>query len=185
MIKIAKMIILVQMVVVTEPPPCYIETHLLDASNRDEPCPGLSTHRVMPDGSIGKCPPSCFFIPASRVESMESTMNATLMLFSARDAKTRFGEVLDTALGRPVGITKHDRLTAYVVSKNQYEGLLQKIEELEERLWAYGAELAREEGFATAKEVDALLASLRNPHDAAQNKQAGTEIPKRSRRKAV
>ena len=110
-------------------------------------------------------------------------MNATtLTLFSARDAKTRFGEVLDTALGSPVGITKHDRLTAYVVSKSQYEALVSKVEELEDRLWVVGAELAREDGYASAKEVDAFLASLRNPQDAAKNKQAGAEGPKRPRR---
>ncbi|MBV8261363.1 MAG: type II toxin-antitoxin system Phd/YefM family antitoxin, partial [Paraburkholderia sp.] len=49
--------------------------------------------------------------------------STTLVTYSARDAKTRFGEVLDEALGRPVGITRHERLTAYVVSKRDFESL--------------------------------------------------------------
>ena len=112
-------------------------------------------------------------------------MNDTLTIFSARDAKARFGEVLDTALAQPVGITKHERLTAYVISKNRYEGLLRKVDELEERLWAYGTELAREEGFASAAEADAFLASLRNALNATQDQQAGTEVSQRARRKTI
>jgi prevent-host-death family protein len=57
---------------------------------------------------------------------------APFTIFSAKDAKARFGEMLDEALGRPVGITKHDRLTAYVVSKHHFEEMLANIERLEE-----------------------------------------------------
>jgi len=112
-------------------------------------------------------------------------MNSALTIFSARDAKTKFGEVLDTALGNPVGITKHDRLTAYIVSKNQYEGLVHKVEELEDRLWSYGAALAREEGFASADEVNAFLANLRNPNEAASDNKTSAKVLKGARRKAA
>ena len=88
-------------------------------------------------------------------------MNAmTLPLFSARDAKTKFGEVLDTALGRPVGITKHDRLTAYIVSKYEFESMKQTIENLEDQIWLLKAEAARIEGFANARQVSAFLANM-------------------------
>ncbi|WP_186104953.1 type II toxin-antitoxin system Phd/YefM family antitoxin [Burkholderia gladioli] len=88
---------------------------------------------------------------------------ATLVTFSARDAKTRFGELLDAALGQPVGITRHDRLTAYVVSKRDFDGLRDRLQELEDMLWLMRAEAARTEGFASDEEVKAFLALDRNP----------------------
>ena len=86
---------------------------------------------------------------------------ATFTIFSAKDAKTRFGELLDEALSRPVGITKHDRLTAYVVSKRDFEAMLERIQELEDQLWLAKADLARKEGFVGAERVDALLRDVR------------------------
>lgn len=71
------------------------------------------------------------------------TVNEALITFSARDAKARFGEVLDEALGRPVGITRHERLTAYVVSKRDFESLRDRVQELEDKLWLLQAEIAR------------------------------------------
>jgi prevent-host-death family protein len=88
------------------------------------------------------------------------------LTFTAKDAKTRFGELLDEALGRPVGITKHDRLTAYVVSKRDFEQMLATIETLEDQLWLAKAELARKDGFVGAEQVDALLSDVRNFDDA-------------------
>ena len=101
-------------------------------------------------------------------------MNA-LTLFSARDAKTRFGEVLDTALGRPVGITKHDRLTAYIVSKFTFEAMQKKIEELEDEVWLIKAQAARAEGFVEPSDVNAFLTKLRDG-DEPQTKSNKTSI---------
>lgn len=89
-------------------------------------------------------------------------MKPQTLTFSARDAKTRFGEVLDEALGRPIGITRHDRLTAYVVSKRDFDALVGRVQELEDQLWLAKADAARSEGFASAKDVEALLAEHRN-----------------------
>lgn len=108
-------------------------------------------------------------------------MNATL-LYTARDAKTRFGELLDQALGQPVGITRHDRLTAYLVSKRDFEALMAKVQELEDQLWLARAEAARAEGFATRDEVDAFLSNLRNVTDEAGNHQEGPERPREAGR---
>ena len=85
---------------------------------------------------------------------------ATLITFSARDAKARFGELLDRALGHPVGITKHDRLTAYVVSKIEYEAMVERLQELEDQLWLLKADAAREEGYVSPKGVEALLSNI-------------------------
>ena len=100
----------------------------------------------------------------------------TLAMFSARDAKAKFGEVLDTALGRVVGITKHDRLTAYIVSKHVFETMTQRIETLEDQLWLLKADAARAEGWASADDVDALLQKVRQAGDESENDKAGPQV---------
>ncbi|MFB9242115.1 type II toxin-antitoxin system Phd/YefM family antitoxin [Massilia antarctica] len=87
---------------------------------------------------------------------------SNLTTFSAADATTRFAELLDTALGQPVGITMDDRVTAYLVSKSAYEAMLERLENLEDQLWTFQAEVARKEGFAEQEEVEGLLRRLRN-----------------------
>lgn len=87
--------------------------------------------------------------------------NATLTTFSAKDAKARFGEVLDEALGSPVGITRHERLTAYVVSKRDFEAVMTRLQELEDQLWLAKASAARSEGYATTDDVSAFLHDFR------------------------
>ncbi len=86
---------------------------------------------------------------------------SNLTTFSAKDAKAHFGELLDTALGRPVGITKHERLTAYVVSKNDFESMVERMQFLEDQLWLLQANSAREEGFVSPKTTDALMSKIR------------------------
>jgi prevent-host-death family protein len=109
--------------------------------------------------------------------------NATLTTFSAKDAKARFGEVLDEALGRPVGITKHDRLTAYVVSKRDFEAMAAKIQDLEDQLWLMKADAARKDGFASPEDVDAFLSKVRNLDDeAVKTNKASAEGPGRAGR---
>ncbi len=44
---------------------------------------------------------------------------------SANDAKARFGQMLDTARRDPVIIEKHGRAVALVISKEDYDNLLQ------------------------------------------------------------
>lgn len=95
---------------------------------------------------------------------------SSLPVFTARDAKAKFGEVLDTALGRPVGITKHDRLTAYIVSKMQFESMMDTIQKLEDQLWLAKADAARAEGFASANEVSAFLQTTRDDDEPAHHK---------------
>ncbi len=93
------------------------------------------------------------------------TASAPFITFSAKDAKARFGELLDEALGQPVGITKHDRLTAYVISKRDFESMLANIKNLEDQLWLAKADLARKEGFVGPDRVDALLSDFRSIND--------------------
>ncbi|WP_431206717.1 type II toxin-antitoxin system Phd/YefM family antitoxin [Burkholderia cepacia] len=99
----------------------------------------------------------------------------SLVTFSARDAKTRFGEVLDEALGHPVGITRHDRLTAYVVSKRDFDGMRERLQELEDQLWLLRADAARAEGFASDEEVKAFLAVNRNTINESETNKTGPQ----------
>jgi prevent-host-death family protein len=106
-------------------------------------------------------------------------MNETLLTFSARDAKTRFGEVLDEALGRPVGITRHDRLTAYVVSKRDFDALRERLQDLEDKLWLAQAEAARNDGFVSDSEVAAFLSNARNlGHESNADEAGAQSLPK-------
>ncbi len=94
-----------------------------------------------------------------------------LTLFTAKDAKARFGELLDTALGRPVGITKHERLTAYVLSKNAYDAMVDRLQELEDQVWLLKADAARKEGFVGSEIVADILGKL--GEEAASDQQTG------------
>jgi len=104
-------------------------------------------------------------------------MTSTLTTFSAMDATARFGEILDEALSRPIGITRHNRLTAYVVSKRDFDELVNHIRELEDQLWLAKAEIARNEGYANAEEVSAFLSASRNAAAEAEDDQAGAKGP--------
>jgi prevent-host-death family protein len=107
-------------------------------------------------------------------------MVSQTLTFTARDAKTRFGEVLDEALGQPVGITRHDRLTAYVVSKRDFDALTNRVHELEDQLWLAKADAARNEGFASKSDVEALLAAHRNFGNAFDDDKDGSQGRKKT-----
>lgn len=109
----------------------------------------------------------------------------TLTTFTARDAKTRFGEVLDEALGRPIGITRHDRLTAYVVSKRDFDALVSRVQDLEDQLWLAKADAARNEGFASDEDVRVFLGANGNQDDEPKIDEAGAKSLRKTRRKAV
>jgi prevent-host-death family protein len=120
--------------------------------------------------------------PMGKRPEKRVSMNNALVTFTARDAKTRFGEVLDEALGQPVGITRHDRLTAYVVSKRDFDALRARVQELEDELWLVRAQAARKDGFANESEVEAFLRNARNGLDESKDDEAGTQSLPRSGR---
>lgn len=47
--------------------------------------------------------------------------------FSARDAKNRFGYLIDTARQEPVSVEKHGRPVVVVLSIEDYESLLARL----------------------------------------------------------
>ena len=101
---------------------------------------------------------------------------AALTTFSAQDAETRFGELLEQASGAPVGITRHNRLAAYLISRTDYEALVEKIQFLEDQLWLAKADAARAEGRADEQRVNAFLHDFSEEinHEEAAIPKAGT-----------
>ena len=97
------------------------------------------------------------------------TTAATLKLYTAKDAKTQFGEVLDEASRKPVGITKRGRVAAYILSRRDFDAMASRIQDLEDQLWLAKADLAREEGFVGSERVKAILGVLGD----AKNEEAG------------
>jgi prevent-host-death family protein len=88
---------------------------------------------------------------------------------SATEASTRLDELLEQAAERPVGITRKDELAAYLVSKQDFEALVAKIQELEDQLCLAKVEIVRGGGFLGADDVDALL----NCGGISRNEEAG------------
>ena len=91
-------------------------------------------------------------------------MDKTLV-FNAGDAKSRFGEMLDASIANPVGIRRHSRLISYLVSKDAYESLQRKVDELEDQVWLHLAEQARNEGYVSEKRVEAHLERMLKASD--------------------
>ncbi|HEX2792486.1 MAG TPA: type II toxin-antitoxin system Phd/YefM family antitoxin [Candidatus Paceibacterota bacterium] len=81
--------------------------------------------------------------------------------FAAREAKNRFGELLDSAQRSPVRITKNGRQVAVLLSSEEYR----RYEMLEDAAWAKRASAAEREGFLGTEESEALLKQLRNAED--------------------
>ncbi|MHB1000024.1 MAG: type II toxin-antitoxin system prevent-host-death family antitoxin [Armatimonadota bacterium] len=61
----------------------------------------------------------------------------------SKDAKNKFGEMLDKVIKEPVGITKYDREVAVLVSKERYDELIS----IEDEKWADRARNAALNGF--------------------------------------
>ena len=76
--------------------------------------------------------------------------------FTANQAKTQFGQFLDTAQREPVQVLKHDRVVGVMVSAKDYEAMrLFYADRLQHRL-AQSAQLAKAAGL-TENKLDELL----------------------------
>ncbi|MBM3132800.1 MAG: type II toxin-antitoxin system Phd/YefM family antitoxin [Chloroflexi bacterium] len=61
-----------------------------------------------------------------------------MITFASKDAKNKFGEMIDAAQREPVVISKKGRSVAVVISKQEYE----RLQALEDVLWAKKADEA-------------------------------------------
>ena len=80
---------------------------------------------------------------------------------AAKDAKNRFGELLDTARREPVTIEKNGRPVAVVLSSEEYE----RLESLETAYWLKRAEAAEKAGYVGAEKSERLLRNLMRAED--------------------
>ena len=81
-----------------------------------------------------------------------------MQTFSANQAKTQFGQFLDTVQREPVQVMKHDRVVGVMVSAKDYEAMrLFYANRLQHRL-LQSAALAEAAGL-TPQQLDALLST--------------------------
>lgn len=72
---------------------------------------------------------------------------------AAKDAKERFGELMDRAQVEPVQVSKHGRPYIVMLSKEMYE----RLQMLEDLAWARAAEEAEKGGYLSHEESMAAL----------------------------
>ena len=85
-----------------------------------------------------------------------------MTLFTASDARRRFGRLLETVQREPVTITKNGRVAAVVISASD-KSLTAAIEEfLEERQWSVRVADAERGGYIGVEESGRILSDALN-----------------------
>jgi antitoxin Phd len=84
-----------------------------------------------------------------------------MKLFTAKDAKTNFGQLLDTAIREPVSISRNGRQVAVILSAQDYE----RLAAFEDAWWAHQSERNEAEGLLSADESEAFLKDLLDARD--------------------
>ena len=80
-----------------------------------------------------------------------------MKLFTAKDAKTNFGQLLDTAIREPVSITRNGRQVAVILSAQDYE----RLAAFEDAWWSRN----EAEGLLSADESEAIMKGLLDARD--------------------
>ena len=78
-----------------------------------------------------------------------------MKIFSAVEAKTRFGQFLDAAQREPVVVTKKDRPV----------GVFFSVMDIEDTIWGEEAKAAHAEGYLSAQDSAERITSLLNADD--------------------
>lgn len=77
-------------------------------------------------------------------------------IISAKDAKNRFGHLLNSVQLTPVEIQKHGTPVAVILSAEEYY----RLEQMEDSYWLNRATKAREGGFVSEESSEAMLAEI-------------------------
>jgi prevent-host-death family protein len=80
---------------------------------------------------------------------------------AAKEAKNRFGELLDTSRVGPVAIEKHGRRVAVMLSAEEYD----RLEAMEHAYWTERAAKAEAKGYLGPKESEMRLGKLLRAED--------------------
>ncbi|MDO8683361.1 MAG: type II toxin-antitoxin system prevent-host-death family antitoxin [Armatimonadota bacterium] len=83
---------------------------------------------------------------------------AAMVTITSKEAKEKFGALVDTARREPVTITKHNRPTVVVISSERYA----ELETLEDELWAAKAREAEKKGYLSTEESEAMIQGIMN-----------------------
>ncbi len=81
-----------------------------------------------------------------------------MVTLSSKEAKDKFGILMDTARREPVTITKHSRPSVVVMSSERYA----ELEALEDAVWAARAREAEKEGYLSSEESEAFVQRILN-----------------------
>ena len=77
---------------------------------------------------------------------------------TSKEAKERFGVVIDAARREPVTVTRHKRKWVVIISAERYE----ELEALEDRYWIARAEAGEKSGFIGVEESEAFIQGILN-----------------------
>jgi len=77
---------------------------------------------------------------------------------TSKEAKDKFGVVMDAARREPVTVTKHNRPSVVIMSVERYE----ELEALEDKVWSAKAQEAEKGGYLSAEESEALIQGILN-----------------------
>ncbi len=86
------------------------------------------------------------------------TMRTDMKTVTAKEARIRFGEVLESAQHEPVRISKNGRPYAVILSAREHDALVA----LEDAYWLKRAKEAEKDGYLGPDEGDKLLRDLMN-----------------------
>lgn len=81
-----------------------------------------------------------------------------MVTVSSKEAKEKFGTLMDTAQREPVTVTKHNRPAVVVISSARYA----ELEALEDELWAAKAKEAEKAGYLSVEESEAVIQGILN-----------------------
>jgi len=88
-----------------------------------------------------------------------------MSVFTAKEAKNRFGQLLDAAQREPVTITKNGRAVAMMLSASD-DSMIAAVESfLEERYWGERIADAERAGYIGARESNRILSEALNAED--------------------
>jgi len=84
-----------------------------------------------------------------------------MVVMTSKEAKEKFGVLVDTARREPVTITKHNRSSVVVISAERFD----ELEAAEDRIWAARARRAEKRGYAGTEASEAFLQGIPDAED--------------------
>ena len=84
-------------------------------------------------------------------------IGVSMKTYTAKDAKNRFGQLIDDVRSGPVSITRNGRKVAVMISAGDAKLLDQLAQCLEEKYWSDRIAEAEEGGYLSAEEINKIL----------------------------